>query len=105
MLQPETNRNLPTTLELLAAVLAVTGVLVTWLAVSSVGEISRLTVAGLYLAVVSAALLVVGRDARDRWTRPLRLLVSIALLATAAVTGLAVALCGFGVLLLAACQG
>ena len=93
MLQPETNRNLPTTLELLAAVLAVTG------------EISRLTVAGLYLAVVSAALLVVGRDARDRWTRPLRLLVSIALLATAAVTGLAVALCGFGVLLLAACQG
>ena len=99
------DHNRPTTLEVLAFVLAAAGVIVTWVAVASVGDVTRLTAAGFYLASVSVALLVIGRGTRDRWTLPVRLLSGVAFLATGALTALAVAMCGFGILALGPCQG
>jgi hypothetical protein len=104
MLKTQTDHNRPTTLEVLAFILAAAGVIVTWIAVSSVGDVSRLAAAGFYLTLVSVALVVIGRDTRDRWTLPVRLFAGVAFVATGAWTVLSVALCGFGALTLAACQ-
>jgi hypothetical protein len=105
MLKTHTNHNQPSTLEMLAFILAAAGVIVTWIAVSSVGDLSRLAPVGFYLTLVSVACVVIGRDTRDRWTLAVRLFVGGVLVATGAWTVLSVALCGLGALILAECQG
>ena len=99
------NSSRPTTLEVLAFALAAAGMVITYIAISSVGDVSRWMAAGFYMAVVSVALLVIGRGERDRWTLPVRAIAGVALLATGAVTALGVAMCGSGILALAPCQG
>ena len=100
-----TDANPKSTSQAIAAVLAAVGVAITWIGIAGVGDVSRLIAAGFYLAVVSVALLVIGRDARDRWTLAVRLLAGIALVGTGAVTVLSVALCGFAILALEPCRG